>query len=37
MPPSSLREELKKKGPFESLEQEAMLGTVWLVCCEPSV
>ncbi|WDQ17263.1 MarR family winged helix-turn-helix transcriptional regulator [Rhodopirellula sp. P2] len=26
MTPSSLREELKKKGPFESLEQEAMLG-----------
>ncbi|WP_047812699.1 MarR family winged helix-turn-helix transcriptional regulator [Rhodopirellula islandica] len=26
MTPSSLREELKKKGPFQSLEQEAMLG-----------
>ncbi len=26
MPPASLREQLKKKGPFDSLEQEAMLG-----------
>lgn len=26
MAPSSLREELRKKGPFDSLEQEAMLG-----------
>ncbi len=26
MPPTTLREELKKRGPFESLEQEAMLN-----------
>ena len=26
MPPASLRQQLKKKGPFDSLEQEAMLS-----------
>lgn len=26
MPPASLRQQLKKKGPFDSIEQEAMLG-----------